>query len=197
MPASGDLRNVVKTFADLPATSTNQIEVTLNDGMFEIVARNVIILLIALLVEDVEEAIECIIHVWYSALIRKSDMKILQKVVLPEIQEVCNIIEAEPNPEGSLHFRHLQVGKAHLMIDLPEELWFALRDFVQIPKGLTAKRANAIRQSVTLSRDNQDLNDRTRLYQSGGHRLAHARFREDGLLLPFGARRDEFNQPNP
>ncbi|ODM16214.1 hypothetical protein SI65_08213 [Aspergillus cristatus] len=66
--ASGDLRNIVKTVARLPRSYSHSLEITINDRDFEIVARNIILLLIALVVEKVDEAVDCIIHLWYSAL---------------------------------------------------------------------------------------------------------------------------------
>ena len=49
----------------------------MNDRDLDIVARNVILLLIVLVVENIDEAVDCIIHICYSALVRKSDMDLL------------------------------------------------------------------------------------------------------------------------
>ncbi|RJE17186.1 hypothetical protein PHISCL_10477, partial [Aspergillus sclerotialis] len=84
---SGDLRNVIKTVARLPISYSRSLEITINDREFDIVARNIILLLIALVVENVDEAVECVIHVWYSALVRESDIDILHCRIRPLIED--------------------------------------------------------------------------------------------------------------
>lgn len=93
--ASRDLRNMVKSIAQLPRSYKQGIEVTLNDRNLDIVARNAIMLLVAVIIEDVEEAAEYILHIWYSALIRKSHIDILQESVQPLIKGVCKRIKAK------------------------------------------------------------------------------------------------------
>ncbi|KAK1490750.1 hypothetical protein CCUS01_14345 [Colletotrichum cuscutae] len=139
--ASGDLRNVVKTIAKLPDSYTQSIEVTMNDRDLNIVARNVIMLLISLVVDDVDIAADCIIHVWSA--------------------------------------------------------WDDLLSFTDTPKGLTSSRVYDIRKAVTLAEGRKDYRDRHLLLQYPSYRIALTRFREDGLLLPFGAARDAFRHPNP
>ncbi|KAI8274115.1 hypothetical protein K4K60_010030 [Colletotrichum sp. SAR11_57] len=55
---SRDLQNVIKTIAQLPDSYTQPIEVTINNRDLNIVARNVIMLLISLIVNDVDVAAE-------------------------------------------------------------------------------------------------------------------------------------------
>ncbi len=73
--ASGDLRNVVKTIAQLPNNYCQSVDVVVNDRDIDIMARNVLLLLIALVVDNVDEAVDCMVHVWYSAFIRKLSFK--------------------------------------------------------------------------------------------------------------------------
>jgi hypothetical protein len=61
--ASGDLRNVFKTVIELPQEYTGQCAFTVNDLDFDIVARNVIMLMVALYIET-EEAVPAMIHFW-------------------------------------------------------------------------------------------------------------------------------------
>jgi hypothetical protein len=46
--ASGDIRNVAKSLAGLPVCDTGRYEIVANDRDFDIVARNVILLLMPL-----------------------------------------------------------------------------------------------------------------------------------------------------
>jgi hypothetical protein len=86
--ASGDLRNIVKTIACLPTSFTQSTDLYINDRDLDIVARNLILLLIGLIVEEDNEAVECMIHVWYSAFLRECDMAILRDRVRPLVEDV-------------------------------------------------------------------------------------------------------------
>lgn len=193
--ASGDLRNVAKTIAQLPSSYNQAVDVTMNDRDIDIVARNAIMLLIALVVDNIGEAVDCIIHIWYSALIRKSHLDILQQQIRPLIESVCERIKSkEPS---SLLGKTWIFGQRSLRLVLEKSLWDKLLSYMNIPEGLTAERANHIRITVTLAESRKDYRDRHLLFQSPSRRIAKNRFREDGLLLPFGSRRHDFREPNP
>ncbi|KAL4973168.1 hypothetical protein BDW66DRAFT_168860 [Aspergillus desertorum] len=181
--ASGDLRNVVKTIAQLPSSYSGAIEITLNDRDFDIVARNIILLLVALVVDDVDIAVDCIIHLWYSAFIRESDLNILQQQVRPLIDEICMKTAAK--------LRH------SFRVVLAKSAWSQLLQSLDVSPGLDAQRAQAVRTNVTLAESRKDYRDRYLYCISPAHRVAYHKFREDGLLVPFGFPRGEFQVPNP
>ena len=52
-------------------------------------------LLVALVVENIDGAVDCIIHIWYSTFIRKSDLDILQQRIRPVIRSVCEEIKGK------------------------------------------------------------------------------------------------------
>ena len=193
--ASGDLRNVAKTIAQIPSSYNQPVGITLNDRDLDIVARNAIMLLIALVVENINEAVDCIIHVWYSTLIRKSDLNILQQRVRPLIESVCEKIKNKV-PECRLG-KTWTFGQHSLRLVLEKSSWDSILLYMTIPEGLTAERANQLRTNVVLAESRKDYRDRNLLFQTPSHRIAKQRFWEDGLLLPFGSRRDEFQEPNP
>lgn len=167
----------------------------MNDRDMDIVARNVIMLLISLVVGDVDIAADCIIHVWYSALLRKSDLDIMQHCIRPFLEEVCHKLKGKG--ADTLHAKTWTFDQRSLRLVLKKSAWDDLLSFMDIPKDLTADRAYEIRKAVTLAEDRKDYRDRHLLFQSAPHRIALTRFREDGLLLPFGAARDAFRYPNP
>jgi hypothetical protein len=159
------------------------------------VARNVILLLIALVVEKVDEAVDCIIHLWYSAFVRESDIDLLQHRIRPLIESVCRKIE-DKTPE-SLLGKTWTFGQHSLRVVLEKSSWDRLLSFVDVPASLTAERAHEIRAAITLAESRKDYRDRYMYSQSPFHRIALNKFREDGLLLPFGSPRHEFREPNP
>ncbi|KAK4039008.1 hypothetical protein C8A01DRAFT_47462 [Parachaetomium inaequale] len=193
--ASGDLRNVAKTIAQIPSSYSGSLEVTMNDKDLDVVARNAIMLLVALLVDNIDEAVDCILHVWYSALIRKSDLDILQQRIRPLIESVCGKIKGKT--PSSLLGKTWEFGQRSLRLVLEKSSWDRLLSFIDIPNDLTLERARQIRTAVTAAESRKDYRDRHLLNQSPSRRIAKKRYWEDGLLLPFGSRRNDFQEPNP
>ena len=193
--ASGDLRHVVKTIAQISSSYDQSIDVAINDRDLDIVARNAIMLLVALVVDNIDEAVDCMIHVCYSALIRKFDLDILQQRIRPLIESICDKIK-DKAPNARLG-KTWTFGQRSLRLVLEKRSWDRFLHFMDVPRGLTEERANQIRTTVTLAETRKDYRDRHLTVQSPSHRIARNRFRVDGLLLPFGSRRDEFREPNP
>ncbi|KAG5658031.1 hypothetical protein KAF25_006982, partial [Fusarium avenaceum] len=193
--ASGDLRNVIKTISQLPEGHDKPLHITMNDIDFDIVARNVIMLLIALIAEDQDEAIDCIIHVWYSSFIRKSDLDIIQQRVRPLIASICEEHKDKP-ADGSI-FTKWEFGRRSLNLDLQKSAWDKLLLFTEVPEGLTTEKANDIRTATTLAESRKDYRDRHFLFLSPSRRVAAQHFREDGTLQTFESQRAESSEPNP
>ncbi|KAF5679612.1 monoterpene epsilon-lactone hydrolase [Fusarium heterosporum] len=193
--ASGDLRNVIMTIARLPESYKQDINITINDRDLDVVARNAVILLIVFTCKDQDEAIDCIIHVWYSALIRDSDLAILQKNVRPLIEEICVREKVQPTEkqiEATWTFKSCSVR-----LELSKAAWDKVLLFTEARKGLTVARANEIRKETTLAESRQDYRDRHMIFLSSSRRVAEQKFRQDGILLPFSYELDEFTKPNP
>lgn len=193
--ASGDLRNVIKTITELPESYKQPVAITINDNDPAVVARNFITLLIALAVEDTDEATDAIIHTWYSALPRNIDLYILQSKIRPLVEGSHRNTTGKA-PETLLG-KNWTFGESSLRLVLRKSSWDGLLSFLDVPEGLTAERADEIRREITLAEGRRDYRDRLGLFQSPSGRVARNRFQEDGCLLPFGVSRDEFQHPNP
>jgi hypothetical protein len=183
------------TIARLPSSYSHSIEITINDRDFDIVARNIIMLLIALTLEEVDKAVDCIVHVWYSALVRQSDIEILQGRIRPLIEDVCKKIKDKAS--GMLLGKSWKFGQRSLRVVLEKSSWDSLLSFFHKPAGLTTKRAHDIRAEITLAESRIDYRDRHMYCLQDFERIAFNKFRQDGLLLPFGYPRSEFCEPNP
>jgi hypothetical protein len=73
-----------------------------------------------------------------------------------------------------------------------------LHKFLDVPEGLTREDAGKIRAATNLAPERADYRDRWYFKDETHFRcIAKQRFREDGLLLPFGHPRQGFNIPNP
>jgi hypothetical protein len=195
MVASGDLRNVVKTIAQLPPGWDQPMDITINDRDLNIVGRNAIILLIALTSDDDTQAVDCIIHTWYSSFIRKSDHAIIEQRIRPLIKAVCD--KTKGKPDNRMLGKTWVFGKRSLRLVLSKGAWDKLLSFVSVHDGLTMEIANQFRKAGTLAESQRDFLDRDYVLIPPSHRVARQRFREDGVLQPFGAGRSEFTVPNP
>jgi hypothetical protein len=153
-------------------------------------------LLVALKTEThSEEALETIIHVWYSAKLQSSHFHQLQSSIRPLFQEVCAKIKNRP--DGTLLGKTWTFGSKSLRITLSKEKWMLLLSFLEIPNGLSCCQADEIRKATTLADERKDYQDRNALLQKPPHRVCKQRFREDGILLPFAWPRRAFDTPNP
>ena len=83
--ASGDIRNVVQSVPNIPTSYTGHCEIIINDRDLDIVARNAILLLIALHFGPKEAAL----YIWYSALVPANMFKFPKDKLLLIPQEVC------------------------------------------------------------------------------------------------------------
>ncbi|OBT97521.1 hypothetical protein VE01_04562 [Pseudogymnoascus verrucosus] len=158
---------------------------------------------IALLFVDSEETntpldiAEALIHVWYSASISTSTLSLLQNRVKPLIVELCGKISDKPPNAVLAKTWKFSTGQT-LRLVLKKKDWLRLQGFCDIPNGLTPENAAKIRRAVTLAPERADFRDRWYYKDaSPSMRIAKQRFREDGLLLPFGNPRGDFDVPNP
>ena len=193
--ASGDIRNVIKSITEgLPNGYSGQCTLVINDINFMVVARNAILLLVALSLEN-DYAITIIIHVWYSALIPHVMIETLRHVILGRIVEVCEKIKDKSST--SLQAKTFSYGKRSLRLVLKKHQWDELKDYFNVPRGLTQADAQAIRRRCMLAPERTDYLQRALCNQPPPIRVATVTFREDGILLPHGVSREKFDTPNP
>ncbi|KAI1811449.1 hypothetical protein GGS20DRAFT_562966 [Poronia punctata] len=207
--ASGDLRNVMKTIQQLPSTFTHKLEITINDVDLDVTARNAILLLFACTShindgngEDTDHAgffdtAETMIHLWYSAFLPTSLLSRVQAKVKPLIVDLCEkIVTKKPGTVlgKTWQFSH----NTTIRVVLTKEQWFGLKSYLDVPAGLDFDQACKIRSASMLAPERADYRDRWYYKDATPFmRVAKQRFREDGLLLPFGHPRTGFSTPNP
>ncbi|PGH26457.1 hypothetical protein AJ80_01770 [Polytolypa hystricis UAMH7299] len=198
--ASGDLRNVIKTIADLPNDAKQRFEMAINDREFEIVARNAILLLFVLNAPDVtnfSSDAESLIHLWYSSFLPANVLSQLHTRVKPLISTVCSQIADKASGTVLRKTWHFRSGRT-LRLVLRKEEWFKLEKICDVEEGLSCEQAAKTRAAITLAPERADYRDRWLFKDAtSSMRIAKQLFREDGLLLPFGHPRIGFNTPNP
>jgi hypothetical protein len=166
--------------------------------------RNVIIMLIGLVAPNDSRALDCMLHVWYSAFITAEDAKLLQEKVLPLIQKVDEEIENNPQPASEVLVKTWIFGQTSCRFELERSLWTCMVSHLMtcaVGKEacfkISAKHAYHDRRSITHAAHREDYVDRHFITLKPSARVCAQRFRDDGLLLPFGADQKSFNIPNP
>ncbi|KAJ6276567.1 hypothetical protein J3E71DRAFT_187021 [Bipolaris maydis] len=203
--ASGDLRNLIKTIRSLPDSFSRQMDVTVNDWEFDVVARNAVILLLVLASlndktssqPSSDSAVEALIHIWYSAFIPKSLATSLESEIGKLLGD-SRTHTTEAVHEGMVRKTWTFSRSKILSITLPPDKWPLVAEYLKTPAGLTQQSAKKIREAVMLSPERADYRDGWYYKDaSPSMRLAKRKFRRDGLLLPFSHPRTDFDIPNP
>ena len=192
--ASEDLRNVITTIVAIPKSSKATVTCIINDIETETTSRNIILLLIALTFEPAEAA-NIMVHLWYSALIPGKLLQRIREKVLPLIQDVCQKIENKP--ASSFQAKRFSINGKTLRVVLLKEQWLKLPAYLDVPDGLTVVRVKEIRDAVVCAPHRLDHVHRHLYNLSPRARTSMMRFRERGVLFPFGAPTNEFDTPNP
>lgn len=188
------MRNLLKTVLGLPQAYTGNFEALVNDRDFDVVSRNVILLLTALHFNP-ETAARMMLHLWYSALLPAGTLRQLRESILPFIQDVCGKIQAKQS--GMMFSKKWTFGTRSLRLVLSKENWNRLLSYFEVPEGLSGEEAQKLRRLTTMAPQRRDYVDRALYKMPPAWRAGTMKFREDGLLLPFGVSRRGFSTPNP
>jgi hypothetical protein len=184
----------VKTVATIPEPYTGECQVVINDKDIDIVARNIILFLVALHF-DPEEATAIMLHTWYSALVPKKIVDSLQVNIATLIKDVCGKIEHKN--DDSLQAKTWKYGTRSLRVVLKKSQWNRLLLYFEVPVGLLTAQAQRIRVATTLAPERKDFVDRALYNRPPVWRASMMKFRSDGILLPFGASRQDRDTLNP
>jgi len=167
----------------------------MNDRDLDIVARNAIMLILLLAVEDTEAAIDCVLHIWYSAQISEVHLALLSTTVQPLIKDICTKISQRP--DSKLQGKTWSFSNRRLRLVLTKQAWNSVLSYLDPPAGLTSQQANSIRLAVTMAPERKDYLERYLFAHPPARRLGTLRYRQDGILLPFGHSRNAHSIPNP
>ena len=145
--ASGDLRNVVKTIADLPGTYDRNVEDWINDADIDVVSRNILILLIAFSSDNEEAAIDRMLHIWYFAFFKQEKIDLLKKKIRPSIADAVDAM----NDQHKLQSKAWTFQSRKLNIHLTRKEWTDLLSYCDVERGLSFHEAQQIRQDRSLA----------------------------------------------
>ncbi|KAK0475690.1 hypothetical protein EDD18DRAFT_1265999, partial [Armillaria luteobubalina] len=182
---SGDLRNMVRTINGLPGDYSGTIKIVLNDFSPVVVCRNLMMLSILGIVEDVEEAAEHALHLWYSIFQPLSyDPRVFPPILESKILRNLNGTPVQLTPSTTMCTTFSSNTTAFLL------------DRLQ-PKDRDPPVANNALNKIMNAPERVDYRDRYYASLKPSHRLALEAWRSYGLVLPFGAINAHMAIPNP
>lgn len=189
----------------IPESFDGDVEMTVNDWEFDVIARNAVMLLfIFASLNDMsfgqashDSVVEALIHIWYSAFISSSLIASLKHRVGSLLHD-SRTHTTEITRAGMIRKVWTFSRSKVLAITLPKDKWPLVAEYLEVPDGLTEQSAKEIRTAVVMSQERADYRDRW-LFKDAtpSMRLAKQKLRSDGLLLPFDHPRIDFNVPNP
>lgn len=183
--ASGDLRNMVRAINKLPRDYSGTIKIVLNDLNPIVVCRNLMILSMLGIVEDIEEAAEHALHLWYSIFQPHSYES---RVFLPVM---------ESKIFGNLNGTPFQLTPSTTMYNTLSSNTIAFLLDQLRPKDRDPAVANNALNDIMNAPERVDYHDRYYAGLKPSHRLALKQWCSYGLVLPFGAINAHMAIPNP
>lgn len=192
--ASGDLRNVIKTIEGIPANYNGKLSIVLNDKDPVIVVRNFATLWLLLQDGDAQETATEIVHLWYSAFLPPSLSGKFRGDIRNAVTSFCDQIQSEPT--DSVQTKTFKFGQRQIHMTFQQKAWLSLHAHLHSSAQPFARAKNN-RLAVTMAPERQENRDCDAFSQTPRLRLCELRFREKGVLLPFGASSDSFKIPNP
>lgn len=183
----------MKTIACLPDIYNGHLTIDINDWDETVVARNLIMLWIALNFPP-ESASTAILHFWYSAFLPLSIAESIRNQILPIIESHLG-----PKPAGSAAYSQSSWSQKNVTLraTLPKKGWERLKSYLPGAPTVSFHDGVELRKSVTLAHERRDYRDRALFRLPPSWRLSQLKYRKDGVLLPFGASRESFKIPNP
>lgn len=161
----------------------------INDRDIDAVSRAIAITMLAL-GED-SAAIDCMIHLWYSAFLTPEHIGTLHQLVVRKLEEVLTKIQGKA--QEALLAKTFQMKKSSIRIILTRAQWEAV--LCTMKRNTSIESALSKRNAVVLHR--KDHLHRHIFSQLSAKRVASWTFRHTGILLPFGHCSSAYTQPNP
>ncbi|CAA7262883.1 unnamed protein product [Cyclocybe aegerita] len=194
--ASGDLRNVVTSINSLPESYQLPCSIVVNDFETCIVLRN-LLLLFTFVSFPPDEAAEMALHLWYSPKLPSKMVACLRPIFNEKLEKIFTHLANHPSspPETLLKAKFELTDKTSVVALLPKSFWVEMRQILD--SKTTSQQAGHHRHMVTLCPERRDYRDRNFCLLNPYHRVAKAKYYEDGLIVPFGGvDRSLFVEPN-
>lgn len=208
---SSDLRNVFTTLNALPNGFSKQCTVVTTNNEDQVTARTVVLVL-ALILLDEDQAAIFMLHAWYSSRLTPAMRFVLRDSIASELEKVVAGITTN---DGSLVHKSWPLRETTVSVNLTKRQWIFTLKLVQTEWSV--EEIESKRRSVSLDilreqqiewsvdeteperilRERRDGCEWLYYHQSPSMRLGLHKFRDSGVLLPFGHYDGDFTEANP
>jgi len=194
---------MMETVLKIPSSAKQKFGLLLNDHQSDVTIRNAIILLLAVACPD-DEAAEVILHLWYSMALTKPMLVLIKRVIGQFVRGTLSNFSIAPDcreEKGAVNIISslVKVGKVNLQLHLDRNQWrrlvsIATADEIDFQSAEASRLSTNVNPTARCHIDSLQLGRRkTPIFR----RVADSKFRQTGILLPFGASTGAFNSPNP
>lgn len=189
LPASGDLRHVIKTVNSLPERYTGELTILLNDLEPSVSSRNLILLMLLGNIQDEAVAADMALHFWYSVFVPTRYKKGFWEAVALYLQfDNAHAVDGIPpfplTPTANVSYPIVPATEASLRhCGLGESL----------DEDAARKEYHRVRNLPS----RVDFFSRMYGPLRPSHRVAFQEYRRTGVIMPFGANIEHFTEPNP
>ena len=190
--ASGDPRNIICTVNGLSSSYNGTCAIVLNDKNYNVVARNITMLLIAAQLPPLDAA-ELILHVWYSGRLSKGMLAAIEKYVKEPVADIVAKIKGKS--DHVLQSKKWTYGAVEMTVCLYKPQWTTLLQILEAKHEV--QKTEQERRKIVLAPTRIDYRERELYILSGPRRMCSAKFRETGVLAPFGSCLEQFDCSNP
>ena len=181
----------MKTINSLPDNYTGKLDVSINDPNPLVACRNLTILLVLGSYPDEDTAVDVALHHWFSALVPSDYHTITSTAAHSFLDYIV---------KGSNSFKLPSTrSTVYLSPSASSPTFSKTRDAVEhiCGKHIPSKeQARTAHERVRFAASRRDHRDRVMAQLKPSHRLAFQRFRETGIVLPFGAQSSHFDTAN-
>ena len=163
----------------------------MNDREIHVVARAVIMLLIALLQNDGLSTPRILVHIWHSARL-PAEARVLLSSVRDEVRKVLD--QSRSRAPDEIASKSWQKADCSFTVHLTLNQWRYLDRI--LANNLVLNQAERIRTRIMRNTDRKNSRELHYAHMPGPMRLCMDRFLESGVLLPFGNSYFSFLYPN-
>jgi hypothetical protein len=179
---------------ELPKEYKSCIEFTIADDNENVVIRNLFTLLIAYKAIDEQKAAMAMVHLNYSFALPPNVWGDITRAILPSLEDFYQSVKhKKPDMKVSNSWKF---GKQTIRATMARKHWKRAIEILRPKVPMSFDQAAASRKAVVLSVDNK-VHRQLKLWNMPSiFRISDIRFRETGILLPFGHPVSEYTQPN-
>lgn len=165
--------------------------IVINDKNYNVVARNITMLLLAAQLPPLDAA-ELILHVWYSGRLSKGMLAAIETYVKEPVAAVVAKIEGKRS--DVMQSKKWTYGAVQITVCLYKPQWTMLLQILEAKHEV--QKTEEERRKVVLAPIRLDYRDRELYSLPGSRRMCSTKFRETGVLAPFGSCLERFDCSN-